>query len=399
MKDSEISQVVKRAFEATGGIFRLAPTWVPRAFLQPGRRLRLNPNHLYALGANRGGIDERWFASTTPADNGPGTPPDEGLSYIVFQEERFLLRDAIAAEGELILGPEMMGEFGGWKVYAKFFDNMYPIPHHLHINDEFASKIGREGKPEGYYFPPQLNTVENSFPYTFFGLEPGTTRADVRRCLERWNEGDNGILELSRAYRLKPGTGWLLPPGILHAPGTLVTFEVQWASDVYVMFESMSAGQPVSRDLLIKDAPPERRNDYDYLLDMIDWEANLDPNFKEHHYLEPKPVAETASSGYQDRWVIYGEIDGRQRFSAKELIVESRAEALIKDDGPYALIVVQGHGSIGGLAVEAPALISYGEMTQDELFVSEKAAREGVLFRNEGSEPLVTLRYFGPSRK
>ena len=59
------------------------------------------------------------------------------------------------------------------------------------------------------------------------GLEPGTTKADVRRCLENWNKGDNGILYLSRAYRLEPGTGWQIDPGILHAPGSLVTYEPQ----------------------------------------------------------------------------------------------------------------------------------------------------------------------------
>ena len=42
--------------------------------MQPGRRLRLHPDDLYALGAHRGGINERWFSSTTNADNGPGTP-------------------------------------------------------------------------------------------------------------------------------------------------------------------------------------------------------------------------------------------------------------------------------------------------------------------------------------
>jgi len=55
---------------------------VPRAFCIPGRRLKLHVDDLYALGAKRGGIDERWFASTCPADNGPGTPSDEGLSYV-----------------------------------------------------------------------------------------------------------------------------------------------------------------------------------------------------------------------------------------------------------------------------------------------------------------------------
>jgi hypothetical protein len=40
--------------------------------------------------------------------------------------------------------------------------------------------------------------VGNNFPYTFIGLEPGTTKEQVRRCLENWNKGDNGILDLSR---------------------------------------------------------------------------------------------------------------------------------------------------------------------------------------------------------
>lgn len=74
------------ALDQGQGIVRLAPNWVPRAFCIPGRRLKLHPDDYYALGANRGGIDERWFSSTVAADNGPLTPPDEGLSYIVMQD-------------------------------------------------------------------------------------------------------------------------------------------------------------------------------------------------------------------------------------------------------------------------------------------------------------------------
>src|SRR5262245_17671413 len=74
--------MVRQALEAGHGILRLAPTWVPRSFLMPGRRIKLAPQDLYALGAHRGGIDERWFSSTTPAAN-EGAPPDEGLSYVV----------------------------------------------------------------------------------------------------------------------------------------------------------------------------------------------------------------------------------------------------------------------------------------------------------------------------
>ena len=96
MSQESIEAMTGRALDAGSGILRLAPNWVPRSFLHPGRRLKLHPDDLYALGADRGGIDERWFASTTAADN-EGAPPDEGLSYVVFAENRFTLRDAIAA--------------------------------------------------------------------------------------------------------------------------------------------------------------------------------------------------------------------------------------------------------------------------------------------------------------
>ena len=45
----------------------------------------------------------------------------------------------------------------------------------MHQNAQQAKLVGQEGKPESYYFPPQHATVGNKFPYTFMGLEPGTT--------------------------------------------------------------------------------------------------------------------------------------------------------------------------------------------------------------------------------
>src|SRR5215471_1035893 len=229
--------LILQALSEGDGAVRLAPCWVPRSFLMPGGRLKLDPRDLYALGAHRGGIDERWFSSTTKAANGPLTAQDEGLSYIDFQGKRVLLLEAIETAGDQFLGADVMQQYGGWNLLCKFFDNLGPIPHHLHQTDEFAARVGQKGKPEAYYFPPQYNFKDNNFPYTFMGLNPGTTRDDLRRCLERWNEGDNGILYHSRAYKLKPGTGWQVDPGILHAPGSLVTYEPQVNSDVFAMFQ------------------------------------------------------------------------------------------------------------------------------------------------------------------
>src|SRR5258708_372889 len=101
---------VEDALEESGGLLRLAPCWVPRSFLQPGKRLKLAPEDLYAFGLNRGGIDERWFASTTPAANENRTP-DEGLSYVVAGHQRFTLADAIAELGAELIGKKIWNKY------------------------------------------------------------------------------------------------------------------------------------------------------------------------------------------------------------------------------------------------------------------------------------------------
>ncbi len=388
------TKLLRQTVEKNEGILRLAPAWVPRLFLIPGGRLKLDRRDLYALGIDRGGIDERWLASTTNADNGPGTPQDEGLSYIVIDGKKaILLREAIELEGDLILGKETMGQYGGWKVLTKFFDSLGPTPHHLHQSDEQAKLVSGKGKPEAYYFPRQLNFVQNNFPYTYFGLAPGTTKKDIKRCLERWNEGDNGILNYAHAYKLEPGTGWFIPPRILHAPGSLITYEIQGPSDVFAMFQSMVENRPIPWDLLVHDVPEDKHYDLDFIVELIDWSANLDEYFKKNHYLKPLPVADTKEEGYQELWITYGTED---IFTAKELTVFPNRNVVIKDNGAYGLIVIQGHGSMDKMAVESPTLIKYNDLTHDEFFVSNEAARRGVIIANKGYENLVVLKHFGP---
>ena len=71
------------------GLLRLTPNWVPRSFLQPGGRLKLDRTDWYAFGLHLGGIDERWLASTTDADN-EGRVWHEGQSLCEFDEHLFL---------------------------------------------------------------------------------------------------------------------------------------------------------------------------------------------------------------------------------------------------------------------------------------------------------------------
>ena len=73
------------------------------------------------------------------------------------------------------------------------------------------------------------------------------------------------------------------------------------------------------------------------------------------------------------------------------------ARCTICDAGAYGLIVTQGHGRIGAIDIDCPSMIRFGQLTQDEVFVSWEAATAGVTFENHSqTDPLVTLRYFGP---
>ncbi|MGB6687250.1 MAG: hypothetical protein WBE76_05350 [Terracidiphilus sp.] len=388
---------VQEAVNAGGGVLRLEPSWVPRSFMIPGRRLKLHPDDLYSFGAHRGGINERWFSSTTKASNGPATTSDEGLSYVrPAKGARFLLKDAVECAGDILLGKDTMEREGGWNLLCKFFDNMGPIPHHMHQNDQFANLVGYKGKPEAYYFSPQYNQLFNNFPHTYMGLEPGTTKQDIYRCLERWNRGDNGILFHSRAYRLEPGSGWQVDPGILHAPGSLVTYEPQVNSDVFAMFQSEVEGRIVDWSLLTKDVLPEYHHNFDYLISMLDWDANVNPEFaksNKRHPVPVRPVEEMGEAGYREMWITFGSV----HYSAKELTVLPGRSVTIRDFAAYGLILTQGHGNFGKIRVSTPSMIRFGELTEDELFVTADAARNGIAIENSSAtDPLVILKHFGP---
>lgn len=394
-------KIIMNALEEGKGVLRFAPAWVPRQFCVPGRRLKLHPDDYYAFGADRGGIDERWFSSTTKADNGPKTLPDEGLSYVVFRDRgkviKVLFKDSVEAAGKELLGEKMMKEYGGWPVYSKFFDNKSPLPFHIHQKEEHAAKVGRKPKPEAYYFSPQMNNHPGDFPYTFFGLEPGVTKEQVVQCLKNWNKGDNHVTDLSKAYRLNVGTGWDVPAGVLHAPGSLCTYEPQYASDVFAFFQSLVWDVPMARETLVKDVPEDKKNDYDYLISMVDWELNTDPEFFKHRFMGPRPVRpypEMEKEGCREMWIVYRS----EYLSAKELTVFPGRTVTIRDRGPYGFILVQGHGTFGKWKIETPALIRFGQLTNDEFFVCEKAAKEGITITNlSETEPLVMLKHFGPA--
>lgn len=384
--------IAKKLLEEGKGVYRLAPTWVPRSFCRPGKRIKLHPDDYYVLGLKRGGIDERWFASTTWAENGPGTPEDEGLSYIVSADgsERVLLRDAVDELKGEVIGEELWNKYHKWPMFSKFFDNLGPLPHHIHHRDEHAKRVGADGKPEMYFFPAQCNNYGGEFPFTFFGLNPETTKEQVKECLENFTKGDNKLLDLSQAYKITLDTGWDVPPGVLHAPASLCTYEPQFASDVYAMYQSvLYYDHAVPEDLLWKNCPEEEKGNFDYLVDVIDWDKNVDPDFHKNRFMAPKVI--TQNDDYTEEWICYK----CEQVCAKRLTVQPGKTVVIKDMAAYGFILLQGKGTFGAWNIETPTLIHYGELTNDEFFVTEKAAKEGITITNtSATEPIVMLKHF-----
>ena len=290
---------VRQAIEAGEGILRLAPTWVPRSFLMPGRRIKLR-----AAGRLRPGGPPRRHRRTLVRLHHAGRQrkPPTGRGAQLRRSRR---RSELHAQG----GGRLEGAHAGrarpsgrstssWPVYSKFFDNLGPIPHHMHQNNAQAAKVGQQGKPESYYFPPQLNALGNNFPYTFFGLEPGTTKADIRRCLENWNKGDNGILNYSKAYRLQPGTGWLVPPCVLHAPGLARSPTSRSGAPTSSPCTSRwSRAGPCPGACSSRTCPPTSTRTSITIVEQLDWEANVDPQIQGQPLSRTDPWPSAATEG------------------------------------------------------------------------------------------------------
>lgn len=377
---------IERALSGADGILRLAPAWVARDFLPPGRRLGL-PKDAYELG-ERGGMCERWLGSTTHADNRVG-PPDEGLSYLALAgPERITLKEAVESDPGSIMGTDYAATHDGLGRLAKIFDYSTRLPLHLHQRQEHAALVGRHSKDEAYYFPPGVDM--GSHPESFLGLHPSVAEERNHELLlpflEAWD--DDLILQHSVGYTQVTEQGFHIPSGVLHGPGTALTIELQEDSDVFAMLQALNGGILISKDLLWKDVRPEDRETRGerFILELIDWQENGDPYFYENHHLSPQPIEGAQRDGGEEYWIYYN----TTKFSGKKLVVHPGGTYASTDGGVYNILVWSGRGTFGGLPVEG------GNPELDEMLVTHDRAARGVEVRNDGAEDLLILKFFGP---
>ena len=381
-----IRSIVEKTLEGNNGILKLKPAWVARDFLPPGKRLGL-PEKEYNVG-ERGFICERWLASVTKADNRI-SPEDEGLSCLNLDSgEKILLKDAVEASPELVMGKEYSKTHKNLGRLCKIYDFGARIPYHIHQMEKDARLVGRNSKDEAYYFPEDIETGPH--PETFFGVHPyivDEKKFDILLpYLVDWK--DDLILRHSRAYLNVPGEGFFLPSGILHAPGTALTIELQEDSDVFAMLQALNAGKIISKDLLFKDVRKEDRESKGerIILEQLDWEANGDPYFYENHHLPNVFVEESKQPGGEEHWIYYN----THKFSGKRLVVKPGQSFISQEKGVYSVLVWRGRGTYDGHKIEA------GNFECDELLVTHDRAVKPLTVKNDGKDDLLIIKFFGP---
>lgn len=392
--------LLQNQIEKNRGVIRMMPLWIPRTFLPPGRRLKLHPDDLYPYGTDKGGICERWFCSTgVPGANGVDESTMSSF-YLGTSDQSISFSEAIELIGNDLLGKETMDSIGTFQMFSKLYDYGTSLPLHIHPQEEYAKRVGMNQKPEAYYFPVELNSITYNHDYTYFGLVKGTTKEQFLECIRNFNSRDNHILSLSKAYKIKLGTGWYLPAGLLHAPASLVTYEPQFMSDSLVFYQNIIESKYVMSDR-INDAiiPSGFEGDRaQYLLDIIDWEGNFE-DFGEKYFRAPAPVKDKEAmlaDGYYEEWISYG----IEEFSAKRLRVLPGRTVRIKDASAYGFIMMQGYGKINGIELNTPSIIRFGQQTADEGFVIKAAAQEGVVIENASQyDEIVMLKHFNGDNK
>jgi hypothetical protein len=130
----------------------------------------------------------------------------------------------------------------------------------------------------------------------------------------------------------------------------------------------------------------------DYVVDLMDWEKNIDPHYRKSYFRPPVSAGKESGAAIEN-WISYA----NPCLCATELTVMPGETVTVRDPMPYGAIVVQGHGRIGVHQAESATVLRFGQVSADEFFVGEPAAARGVTITNASRcEPLVLLKHFGP---
>jgi hypothetical protein len=299
----------------------------------------------------------------------------------------------ILADPEAVIGEKMTSFskslFGNptWPIVSKKFDNLNPIPHHLHWAKWEVYDINSYDNP---------GVSPSHYHTTAMGLYPFVTKDQFLACMKRFGEGDyNGVRHLSPHTMMHIDNGFVMPNGVLHSPTDLCTHELHVTMDEHFLAEDLTLdGRIGAADAFYacreEDYPKSRHEDWEYLVDTFDFAANQDPDFVLKNK-RPAIAAEAFSGdGVEARWIVYGDFLGDQKCSILRLIVAPGAKTNFCPECPALFHTNGGRGRVGKLEVRYHQDMKLGEIYPEIGFITQAAlSKGGVQIENTGSEPLV----------
>lgn len=391
-----------------GGVLQLLHRYAGRTFCTPGKRLRLAAESYYPDYMNGTGLDEIWMGCTVPIvtgviDSRTGKAPfREGESHVLTPDGQVIsLQDLIVANPEAVMGEKVTAFatslFGKvtWPIVSKKFDNLNPIPDHLHWAKWEVYDINSFDNP---------GVSASHYHTTAMGLYPFVTKDQFLACMKRFGKTEyNGIRHLAPHVMMQLDNGFVMPNGVLHSPTNLCTHELHVTMDEHFLAEDLTLdGRIGAADAFYacreEDYPKDRHEDWEFLVEKFDFAANQDPEFVLKNSRPAITAEEFQDEGVDATWIVYGDILGDQKCSILRLTVAPGRTTMFCPESPTLFHTNGGSGRVGKLAVRYHQNMILGELYPEIGFITQAAlARGGVEIENTGTEPLV-LTFDFPQR-
>ena len=395
-----IATVLDNCLEKNGGVLPLLHRYAGRTFCTPGKRLRLDARSYYPDYMGGTGLDEIWMCCTVPIVTGvidtrtKKAPFREGEAHVLTADGQVIsLQNLISANPKAVIGDKVTALskqlFGNvtWPIVSKKFDNLNPIPHHLHWSKWEVYDINSYDNP---------GVSPSHYHTTAMGLYPFVTKEQFLACMKSFGKGEyNGVRHLSPHVMMKLDDGFVMPNGVLHSPTNLCTHELHVTMDEHFLAEDLTLdGRIGAKDAFYacreEDYPKARHEDWDYLVEKFDFAANQDTDFVLKNSRPAIPAEEFKGNGVDAKWIVYGNFLGDQKCSILRLIVAPGAKTTFRPECPTMFHTNGGSGRVGKLAVRYHQNMVLGEIYPEIGFITQAAlANGGVEIANTGTEPLV----------
>ena len=387
----ESSLILDDCINQNDGVLQLLHRYAGRTFCSPGKRLRLDEGSYYPDYMDGTGLDEIWMGCTVPIvtgviDTRTGEAPfREGESHVLTPDGQVIsLQDLILAKPEAVMGGKITAFskslYGNptWPIVSKKFDNLNPIPHHLHWSKWEVYDINSFDNP---------GVSPSHYHTTAMGLYPFVTKDQFLACMKRFGQGEyNDVRHLSPHTMMHIDNGFVMPNGVLHSPTDLCTHEVHVTMDEHFLAEDLTLdGRIGPADAFYacreEDYPKDKHEDWEYLIEKFDFEANQDPAIT---------AEEFAGDAVEAKWIVYGDFLGDQKVSILRLILQPGSKTNFCPESPALFHTNGGSGRVGKFEVRYHQDMVLGKIYPEIGFITQSAlSNGGVEIENTGLDPLV----------